>query len=300
MLKEKQRATINKMGCVDAASTAGRGDLDPRSLLAAAREAAHTCGGFLISAFEKPKSDYEEKSPGDLVSEVDRHSQRLAREVLMRHTPGAVFLAEEGAASGGSDTESGALTWIVDPLDGTANFLHRFPVFAVSVAAACGRSLKAGVVYNPATEECFEAIEGGGATLNGTPINVSGEEELSRSLLATGWPFRRKDILEAYLEAFQRIFWASQGIRRVGSASLDLAYTAAGRLEGFWEYGLSVWDVAAGALIVREASGRISDFSGGDGWWDSGDIVASNGRIHSALLEAAATPNGIADLEAAS
>ena len=110
MLKDKQRATINKMGCADAASTAGRGDLDPRSLLAAAREAAHTCGGFLISAFEEPKSDYEEKSPGDLVSEVDRHSQRLAREVLMRHTPGAVFLAEEGAASGGSDTESGALT----------------------------------------------------------------------------------------------------------------------------------------------------------------------------------------------
>jgi len=117
-------------------------------------------------------------------------------------------------------------------------------------------------------------------------------------LLATGWPFRRKEILSSYLAVFQRIFWRSQGIRRMGSAAIDLAYTAAGRLEGFWEYGLNIWDMAAGVLILREAGGMVSDFAGGEGWCDSGDIVASNGLIHSALLQTAATPNGIADLEA--
>lgn len=273
-------------------------DMDPLSLLAAAEEAATVCGKFLLEAYERPKSGYEEKSPGDLVSEVDRSSQSLAQEILLKHTPCARILAEEDADRPDGDTDSEVLTWIVDPLDGTANFLHRLPVFAISIAAARGRKLLAGVVYSPFTHECFSAALGCGATANGAPIRVSEESDLGRSLLATGWPFRRKEILAAYLDVFQSIFWACQGIRRLGAAAIDLAYTAAGRLEGFWEYGLNKWDVAAGALILREAGGVVSDFSGGDGWWDSGDIVASNGLIHSSLLEAAATPNGMADLEA--
>lgn len=275
------------------------GPRSPHSLLEVALDAARICGEFLQRQYEHARKGYEEKSPGDLVSEVDRESQRLARSRLLTHTPEAVFLAEEdvaGAVTGMEDT--GRLTWIVDPLDGTANFLHRFPVFAVSIAAAVGRDLEAAVVFNPVTGECFAAARGAGATLNGGPIHVSDEERLDRSLLATGWPFRRKDILPPYMEVFQRILEVAQGMRRAGSASLDLCYTAAGRLEGFWEYGLGLWDVAAGALILREAGGRVTDFAGTEGWWESGDIVASNGRIHDDLVERAGTPGGIGDLEA--
>ena len=271
-----------------------------RDTLTAAEEAARVCGRFLMEEFRKPKGIYDEKGPGDLVSDIDRGSQQIARQILMDHTPEAGFLAEEDPDGSYSDPDPEGLTWIVDPLDGTANFLHRLPLYAVSVAAAQGRRLLAGAIYIPFTEECFTAAAGCGAALNGTPINVSNEGYLGRSMLATGWPFRRKEILASYLDVFQRIFRECQGMRRMGAAAVDLAYTAAGRLEGFWEYGLNKWDIAAGALILHEAGGTVSDFSGGDGWWESGDIVASNGLIHSALLETASTPNGIADLEAES
>ena len=270
----------------------------PRTLLVAALEAAGTCGRLLREAWERPHGGYEEKAPGDLVSEVDRESQRLARDTLLGHTPGARFLGEEETGEDAPPPSPGLddLIWIVDPLDGTANFLHRFPMFAVSIAAARGNRLQAAVVYNPVFDECFAAAAGEGATLNGQPIHVSSEERLERSLLATGWPFRRKELLHAYLGVLERVFTGCQGVRRAGAASLDLAYTAAGRLDGYWEYGLKRWDVAAGALIVREAGGRVSDFAGEEDWWVSGDIVATNGRIHTRLLEAADTPKGLADL----
>jgi myo-inositol-1(or 4)-monophosphatase len=263
-----------------------------------ALETAHACGDFLREQYKRPKESYEEKSPGDLVSEVDRESQRMASALLLDRTPEAVMLAEEDIGQGSGEPAPGArLTWIVDPLDGTANFLHRFPMFAISIAAAEGRELLAAAVLNPATGECFAAALGEGATLNGAPIRVSEEKTLDRSLLATGWPFRRKHLLPPYMEVFKGILARAQGMRRAGSASLDLSYAAAGRLEGFWEYGLGLWDVAAGALIVREAGGMISDFDGTQGWWESGDIVASNGLIHEELIEVAGTPGGIADLE---
>ena len=277
----------------------------PRTLLVAALEASGTCGRFLREQYRQPVGEYEEKSPGDLVSEIDRESQRLARDTLLGHTPGALFLGEEDTGeepfwepAPGSQPQSGeGLRWIVDPLDGTTNFLHRFPVFAVSVAAARGQRLLAAVVYNPISDECFAAAVGEGATLNGLPLHVSTESRLDRSLLATGWPFRRKELLRAYLRVLEEVFQGAQGVRRAGAASLDLAWTAAGRLEGFWEYGLKLWDVAAGALIVQEAGGKVTDFSGSTGWWESGDIVASNGRIHADLMRAAATPEGLRDLE---
>ena len=269
----------------------------PDELRNVAIEAAEVCGSYLGERYREPKGTYEEKSPGDLVSETDRESQRLAREVLMRRTPGAFFLAEEDVPGRSEQAvEADGLVWIVDPLDGTANFLHRFPMFAISIAAARGRTLEAAAVLNPASGELFSAARNGGATLNGEAIFVSGEDRLDRALLATGWPFRRRELIGPYLEVFARVLDAAQGMRRPGAASLDLCYTAAGRLEGFWEFGLSIWDVAAGALIVAEAGGRISDFAGSDGWWESGDIVATNGRIHDRLLESAATPGGIAEL----
>lgn len=271
--------------------------IETTGLVAAAERAAVECGNFLLESFKQPKGGYEEKGPGDLVSEIDRESQRMAKQILLEYTPGAQFLCEEDTIEEADDPSSDELTWIIDPLDGTANFLHRLPLFAVSIAAARGRTLLAAAICSPFTEEVFTAAPGHGAALNGEQIQVSEEKDLGRSMVATGWPFRQKEILAAYLEVFTRIFWATQGIRRMGAAAIDLAYTAAGRLEGFWEYGLKKWDVAAGALILSEAGGMVSDFAGSDGWWESGDIVASNGLIHSALLETTSTPNGIADLQ---
>jgi len=268
-----------------------------RELVSYAEEAARACGDLLLEAWRRPKSGYEEKHPGDLVSETDRASEDLARSILLSHTPGARYLAEESADTRSGPSDMANLTWIVDPLDGTANFLHRFPVFAVSVAATRGRELLAGVVHVPVLGECYCAGQGLGVTLNGEPISVSGEGDLDRSLVATGWPFRRREVLQSYLTIFTRVFMATQGIRRAGAAAVDLAWTAAGRLEGFWEYGLSIWDVAAGALLVREAGGAVSDFGGGESWWTSGDIVATNGAIHEDLLTVAATPNGLVDLD---
>ncbi|MFC1545145.1 inositol monophosphatase family protein [Gemmatimonadota bacterium] len=271
--------------------------LSPRDLVSIAEETARECGGLLLEAWRQPKRGYEEKGPGDLVSETDRASEELARSILLAHTPEAHFLGEESSNGRSGPSGEDRLTWIVDPLDGTANFLHRFPIFAVSIAAARGQELLAGVVYVPVLDECFCAGEGLGASLNGQPVSVSPENKLNRGLLATGWPFRRTEILESYFEVFTRVLRAAQGIRRAGAAAVDLAYTSAGRLDGFWEYGLSIWDVAAGALLVREAGGSVSDFSGGQEWWSSGDIVATNGALHDELLITAATPNGISDLE---
>lgn len=267
-------------------------------LMNTALEAANACAAYLREEYLRPKSGYEEKGPGDLVSAVDRNSQEIARRILLEGTPGARFLAEEGADSRTvQDGGDGEILWIVDPLDGTANFVHRFPMFAISIAAARGGDLLAAAVINPATGERFAAAAGAGATLDGSPIRVSGEQDLSRSLLATGWPFRRMELVAPYFETFKQVFSASQGMRRPGAAALDLAYTAAGRLEGYWEFGLKIWDVAAGALLVIEAGGRVSDFAGGGGWWQSGDIVATNGEVHEALLEAAATPGGLEELK---
>ncbi|MFO7769394.1 MAG: inositol monophosphatase family protein [bacterium] len=269
----------------------------PSELLDAAVEAARACGAYLLDNYRQPKSGYEEKSPGDLVSEVDRTSQSMAREILLTRTPDAHYMAEEGEAASGGQAAGEELVWIVDPLDGTANFLHRFPAFSISIAAARGRELLAGAVFNPVTDELFTAARGEGAALGGEPIRVSEEEDLARGLLATGWPFRRLELMDDYLDVFKRVFRRCQGMRRPGAASLDLAYTAAGRLEGYWEFGLKIWDLAAGALIVEEAGGRVSGFAGGGEWWESGDIVATNRHVHEALLEAADIPGGLEELE---
>jgi myo-inositol-1(or 4)-monophosphatase len=187
--------------------------------------------------------------------------------------------AEESPAAAGSGAE-----WIIDPLDGTTNFIHRYPFFATSVAVRVGSQLEAGAVYDPVRDEMFAASRGRGATLNGAPIRVSECSRLGDALLVTGFPFRSLAILPRFLDSLDRLIRAASGVRRDGSAALDCCYVACGRLDGFWECALSAWDIAAGALIVREAGGVVTDFEGAEGFLDSGDIVASPRALHPPFL----------------
>ncbi|MBC7187998.1 MAG: inositol monophosphatase, partial [Calditrichaeota bacterium] len=175
--------------------------------------------------------------------------------------------------------------WIIDPLDGTTNFLHGYPMFSVSVAIEQAGQVIAGAIVDPVREELFLAERGRGAFLNGAPIRVSTISDPARCLLATGFPFRAKHLLELYLRSFSALFERVSGIRRAGSAALDLAYVACGRCEGFWELGLSPWDIAAGELLIEEAGGRVTDFTGAPSAVWKGNIVASNGHIHPLMME---------------
>jgi len=223
----------------------------------------------------------ENKSRFDFVTSVDRRCEELILERISRRFPGHGFLAEESPPLEGSEP----VTWVVDPLDGTTNFVHGFPFVAVSVAAIVGETVALGFVLDPLRGEMFEAQKGCGAFLNGRPIAVSREADPERMLLATGFPFREKEFLEAYLKVFGRIFKRVSGVRRAGAAALDLAYLAAGRVDGFWEIGLKPWDIAAGALLIEEAGGRVSDFQGAGRHIQTGQIVAGSPACYPFLLE---------------
>lgn len=220
------------------------------------------------------------KGPSDWVTDVDHASEKAILRVIRRAFPDHAVKAEESAPTGGS---AGYL-WMIDPLDGTSNYMHSFPMYAVSVALARGRQLEVGVIYDPTRRELFTAQRGAGAWLNGRRIRVSPAREFDRAFLATGFPFRAKRLLDPYLESFRRIFSRTGLIRRAGSAALDLAYTACGRLDGFWELSLSAWDMAAGALLIQEAGGRVSDFFGKGTFLSSGHIVAGNRFVHARLV----------------
>lgn len=221
------------------------------------------------------------KGRNDFVSEVDRMAEREIIGTIQRSHPDHAFLAEESGASGESDTR-----WIIDPLDGTTNFLHGFPVFAVSLAAEVKGRLEHAVIYDPMRQELFTATRGAGAQLDGRRIRVTDQRTLDHSLIGTGFPFRGKEErLDEYLPMFREVIASTAGVRRPGAASLDLAYVAAGRLDGFWEFGLQPWDMAAGALLIQEAGGLVTDLSGGDHWLDRGDILAGNARLHRALAQ---------------
>jgi myo-inositol-1(or 4)-monophosphatase len=189
-------------------------------------------------------------------------------------------LAEESGKNDGDDR----FQWVIDPLDGTTNFSHGLDLFAVSIAFCLGGVPQVGVVYNPATDEFFEASAGQGARLNGRPIRVSGQNSMKDSLLVTGFPYNFSEILPQLLDRFKRCLSASQGVRRFGSAAVDLCFVACGRFEGFWEQNLSPWDTAAGLLILQEAGGRVTDFTGRSFQTDMKEILATNGRIHDAML----------------
>ena len=221
------------------------------------------------------------KRRNDFVSEVDRAAEQTIIEVLRKAYPEHSIIGEETGAHQGNEFE-----WIIDPLDGTTNYLHGFPQYSVSIALRHRGVVDHGVVYDPLREELFTASRGSGAQLNDRRIRVSEQRVLESALLGTGFPFRDQRHLDAYLSMFKRLVQDTAGIRRPGSAALDLAYVAAGRVDGFWELGLSEWDFAAGVLLVREAGGTVTDLAGGDRFTDSGNLVAGNLKLHSAMLKA--------------
>jgi myo-inositol-1(or 4)-monophosphatase len=223
-----------------------------------------------------------EKAENDFVSEVDRRAEQAIIRTLHKAYPDHAILAEESGTHEGNDYE-----WIIDPLDGTTNFVHGFPHFAVSIALRHKNRLEQAVVYDPMREELFTASRGSGAQLNGKRIRVTERRGLEGALLGTGIPFREEHMvyMEPYLQMMQALIPGSAGIRRAGSAALDLAYVAAGRLDGFWEIGLNPWDMAAGVLLIEEAGGLISDLTGKASHLQSGDVVAANPRLFKAMLQ---------------
>lgn len=247
--------------------------------LAVAREAAEAAGRMLRAGLVKAK-EIRYKGRVDLVTNFDRLAQDLIIGRISSAYPRHAFLAEEGPPPGGSSE----FLWVIDPLDGTTNFAHGLPVFSVSIGLLQGGAPVAGVVFDPARGDMFTATVGGGTFLGKRRVRVSVVSDLDRSLLATGFPYDIRESPVNNLDHFQNFCLRAQAVRRCGSAALDLCYLACGRFDGFWELKLKPWDVAAGALIVVEAGGRVSDIDGGDFLIDNGEMVASNGRIHESML----------------
>jgi myo-inositol-1(or 4)-monophosphatase len=222
------------------------------------------------------------KGPADFVSAADHRAEEVIRTELARARPDYGFLMEESGETRGRDPQH---RWIVDPLDGTTNFLHAIPQFAISIALERQGKLAAALVYNPITDELFTAERGAGAFLNDRRLRVAARTQLAEAVIATGIPFKGRGDHEGYIRELSRVMPAVAGIRRFGAAALDLAWVAAGRFDGFWERDLSPWDLAAGLLLIREAGGFATDLDGREGILASGHVVAGNERIHRQLLD---------------
>jgi myo-inositol-1(or 4)-monophosphatase len=261
--------------------SAGVGAADLARLGAMAEAAARRGGQVVAEHFGGLAGDIVSKAPGDYVSAVDLRSEETVRQSLERDAPGIPFFGEE---RGGTRADLG---WLVDPLDGTANFLHGFPVVGVSVALVEAGRPVAGAVHAPLLGETYTAVRGGGAFRDGRPIRVA-ERPVPSAICNTGFPFKRKHRLDDYRRVFEGAFLTLEDLRRAGAASLDLAWTAAGVFDGFFEIGLGPWDVAAGALLVSEAGGVVTDWAGDDrAWLASGDILAAPAPVHRVLLDLA-------------
>ncbi|MBV5307919.1 inositol monophosphatase family protein [Chromatium okenii] len=244
--------------------------------------AARSAGKLLMRYSDRLEQiQVESKSRNDFVSEMDRAAEATIIQELRNRFPDHAILAEESGEQGGNSDYQ----WIIDPLDGTTNYLHGFPQFSISIALKHKGQLECGVVYDPSREELFTAARGQGAQLNDRKLRVATRPSLEGALIGTGFPFRDQRHIDAYLGMFKAMTLATAGIRRPGSAALDLAYVAAGRTDGFWELGLSAWDCAAGALLILEAGGTITDFAGSNRFLETGNMVAGNIRIHRAMLE---------------
>ena len=226
----------------------------------------------------------QSKSSNDFVTEVDHAAEKAIIEVLREAFPGHGILAEESGELAPVGADDSEFNWIIDPLDGTTNFIHGFPQYSISIAQTRNGVLEHAVVYNPINNELFTATRGSGAFLNDRRIRVSRRTRLNDSLIGTGFPFRQFDHVDAYLAMFRELTQKTAGIRRPGSAALDLAYVAAGRLDGFWEMGLAPWDLAAGTLLIQEAGGLVSDFSGESAYLTTGNVVAGTPKIFTQLL----------------
>jgi myo-inositol-1(or 4)-monophosphatase len=251
-------------------------------MLNTAVKAARRAGNIIIRATRNlDLVAFKEKAANDFVSEVDREAEQAIIRTLHDAYPGHAILAEESGASGDSEYQ-----WVVDPLDGTTNFMHGFPQFAVAIALRHRGVITQAVIYDPSRNDLFTSSRGRGAFLNDQRIRVSKRAQLRSSLLGTGFPFRQLEHIDVYLAILRDMMRGAAGVRRAGSAALDLAYVAAGRLDGFWEFGLSPWDIAAGALLITEAGGLIGGPTGEDTHMDTGNVVAGNPKIFVELLRA--------------
>ena len=252
------------------------------ALLNVAVMAARRAGAVLGRNFNKRhKLTVEKKGHKDFVSSADLAAEAAIIEVIHKHYPEHAIHAEESGIQGESDH-----VWIIDPLDGTTNYLHGFPVFAISIGLQINGRLEHAVVYDPMREELFTASKGEGAQLDGHKIRVSGNKDLDRSLIGTGFPVRQADSeMEPYLQMLGKVVKNTSGVRRPGAAALDLCYVAAGRLDAFWETGLQPWDLAAGTLIIREAGGIVSALDGGENHLETGHVLAGTPRIYRGLAK---------------
>ena len=250
--------------------------------LSTAVRAARLAGKVILDNLGRlSKEDIHLKKASDFVTRVDTESEQIIINMLRERFPSHLFLSEESRKDIGTDQ----YRWIIDPLDGTTNFIHQYPVFSVSIALEYRREIILGVVFDPSRDELFTAEKGKGAFVNNNRISVSDVRDIGDGLITTGFPFRKKDIISKYLEVFRNVFLEVSDLRRAGSAALDLAYLACGRCDGFFEIGLSPWDIAAGEILIREAGGMVTDFGGGNDYLSTGNIVAGNPIIHKELLK---------------
>ena len=254
-------------------------------MLTIAVKAARRAGAIINRAsFDLDKLTVRSKQNNDFVSEVDHAAENAIIATLKEAYPQHAILAEESGASGGIGAGA-EYVWIIDPLDGTTNFLHGFPQYCVSIGLTHKGVLTHGVIYDPSRNELYTASRGAGAFLNDRRIRVSRATQLKESLIGTGFPFREIDNLDRYLTMFRAVSHQAAGLRRPGAAALDLAYVACGRYDGFWELGLSQWDMAAGALLIKEAGGLVSDLDGNEKYLEKGQIVAGTPKVFSQLLQ---------------
>ncbi len=250
------------------------------ALLNVAVMAARNAGNVLIRKLANPeKLKVDQKARNDFVSDADHAAEAAIIDTVRKHYPDHAILAEESGRDGDSD-----VVWIIDPLDGTTNYLHGFPVFAVSIGVEVNGRIEHGVVYDPARQELFTASRGAGAQLDGRRIRASGRSKLDQALIGTGFPYKLVDEeMTPYLRMLETVLRNTSGVRRPGAAALDLCYVAAGRLDGFWETNLNAWDLAAGSLMIREAGGIVSGLDGSENYLETGHVLAGTPKIYAAL-----------------
>ncbi|GKT11714.1 MAG: myo-inositol-1(or 4)-monophosphatase [Thiomicrorhabdus sp.] len=257
-------------------------------LLNIATIAARAAGGNIMHHLSRiDQLNVEQKGINDYVSEVDKEAERTIITTIKKYYPDHAILAEESGVQKAKKTKYGVseIEWIIDPLDGTTNFLHQFPQFCVSIAIREKGQLQHAVIYDPVRDEMFTASRGRGAFLNNQRLRVSQQKTLENSLLATGFPYHDFSYIDSYMASLKAFMISTSGIRRTGSAALDLAYVACGRVDGFWEFNLKPWDIAAGSLIIKEAGGLATDFKGGEDFLESGNIMAANPKLFKEMAQ---------------
>lgn len=249
-------------------------------MLNIAIKAARRAGSIILRYSDQlDRLTVESKGRNDFVTQVDRTAESEIIDIIRHAYPGHSILAEESGEQSGDDYQ-----WVIDPLDGTTNFLHGYPQYAVSIALLDKGKLAQAVIFDPLRDELFTASRGAGAQLNDRRIRVSSVKKMPDALLGTGFPFKEFDNLDTWINCFRELLPMSSGVRRAGSAALDLAHVACGRLDGFWEIGLKRWDIAAGCLLIEEAGGLVSDFNNGQNFLGSGNVIAGNTKVHGQMF----------------